>query len=392
MNKMAGAKEGIILILIGCLPILGTLIIAPVLPAMSRHFSDVPQVAFLVPFVQTSPALVLALTGLFAGVVVNRVGRKKLLLGSLALYIIAAPLPLYLETLNSIIISRLFVGLAEAGLMTASTTLIGDYFDGKKRERYLGLQVLTTSVSAVLFITLGGILGAEGWRMPFIAYLFPVFLIPCVWLFLWEPAPQLDNTAAPAEPASFPWRTMLPVLIVTFFAGLCMNLMSVEIGFIVDGMGEQRPEMIGLIAALNSAGIVCGSLLFSSGKTNSSSPALLCGAILVAAAGYLFITIAGSTAAVTLAGFLAGAGAGFYLPWLLAATNRKLDFRQRSLGVGLFMSVYFIAVVMGPPAATVLAGMTGSLQSAMGVFAVILSILSAFAFKSRSTQAVQAKP
>ena len=380
MQQQADFRHGLLLILIGCLPILGTLIIAPVLPSMARHFADVPNVAFLVPFVQTSPALVLALTGLFAGLVTKKIGRRKLLLVSLVLYVVAAPLPLFIESLNGIIVSRLFVGLAEAGLMTASTTLIGDYFEGAKRERYLGLQVLATSISAVLFITLGGILGSQGWRMPFVAYIAPVLLLPFAWKLLWEPDARSDLSAASAGVTGLPWGSLGVIILVTFFAGMCMNLMSVEIGFIVDALGEKRAEVIGIVAAINSAGIMCGSLLFSSKHTDSSSLRSLVIAIVVAAAGYFLLASAPAIPFVAAAGFVAGAAAGFYLPWLLAATNRDLAFSQRSLGVGFFMSSYFLAVVSGPPLATILAGTTGSLQSAMFVFAGLLLVLAVVAW------------
>jgi MFS family permease len=74
-DRSAGTRHAVLLVLISCLPILGTLLIAPVLPEMARHFASVPGVAYLVPFVQTAPAFVLALTGVFAGHVAERVGR-----------------------------------------------------------------------------------------------------------------------------------------------------------------------------------------------------------------------------------------------------------------------------------------------------------------------------
>ena len=63
--------------------------------------------------------------------------------------------------------SRAGVGLAEAAIMTCATTLIADYFDGRRRDRYLGLQVVFTSISAVVFIGLSGALASTDWRTPF---------------------------------------------------------------------------------------------------------------------------------------------------------------------------------------------------------------------------------
>jgi MFS family permease len=137
-----GRRHAVLLVLISCLPILGTLLIAPVLPDMARHFASQPGVDYLIPFVQTAPACVLAIIGTPVGALAARYGRKRILILSMLLYAVAAPFPLLLPSLGEIILSRLLVGVAEAGVMTTATTLIGDYFTGAKRDRYLGCRYL----------------------------------------------------------------------------------------------------------------------------------------------------------------------------------------------------------------------------------------------------------
>jgi hypothetical protein len=63
-----------------CLPILGAVLIAPVLPMMHDHFAHVPGVDALVPMALTVPALSLALLAPFAGVVVDRLAPNPVLL------------------------------------------------------------------------------------------------------------------------------------------------------------------------------------------------------------------------------------------------------------------------------------------------------------------------
>jgi MFS family permease len=52
--------------------------------------------------------------------------------------------------LQSIIGSRVRVSLAEAGVMTASTTLIADCFGGARRQRWLAGQTAVATVAAVV--------------------------------------------------------------------------------------------------------------------------------------------------------------------------------------------------------------------------------------------------
>jgi hypothetical protein len=46
--------------------------------------------------------------------------------------------------------------------MTSCTTLIAGYWPGSRRSRYLGLQTLVATLSATVFLALGGALGAAG--------------------------------------------------------------------------------------------------------------------------------------------------------------------------------------------------------------------------------------
>nr|GFC59050.1 hypothetical protein [Tanacetum cinerariifolium] len=84
----------------------------------------------------------------FAGMIVDRVGRKPLLLMAMLLYTVCGTLPLWLESLKAIVISRGGIGLAEAGIMTCCTTLMADYYQGGRRERLFALQMVATSLSA----------------------------------------------------------------------------------------------------------------------------------------------------------------------------------------------------------------------------------------------------
>src|SRR6185436_5784504 len=163
-------------------------LIAPVLPKMEDHFAGVAGADVLVPIVLTIPALVIGLTAPFAGVVIDAIDRKRLLIVALLVYAVAGTAPLYLGSLGAIIASRAVVGLCEAAIMTCCTTLIGDYWSGPRRARYLGLQTLVAALAATVFFAVGGLLGVSGWRTPFWLYAVAlVIVVPMVFL-LWQPA------------------------------------------------------------------------------------------------------------------------------------------------------------------------------------------------------------
>ncbi len=386
-GRKAGKVQGHLLLLIACLPILGMLVIAPILPDLQRHFENVRGAAYLAPLTLTAPAIMVVIVSPFATGLVATFGRRRTLLGAMMLYTVAATAPLYLASLWAIIASRLLVGAAEALLMTVSTMLLGDYYEARQRETYLSMQVAYTSVSAVLFLLIGGALGQMSWRTPFVAYLSALVLLPFALGWIWEPVSPVPRADAKDEPR-VPWRLLWPIYILTFVAGGCMNLVSVELAYLVEAVGTASNLVKGVVAAANSSGIAIGALLMGwRGDAGARWQAQI--ALLLAAAGFGVIALAQSVVVVALGAAVIGAASGFYLGWLLAAANRPLTFANRGRAIGIWMSCYFAATVIAPLAAVAAAHLAGKLQYAMLPFGGAL-LVAAFLFRAKGTMPVVA--
>jgi len=212
--------SGPLLLLGSCLPILGGVLIAPVLPRIAEHFSGTANVGLMVPIVLTLPALMIALFSPFAGWLSDRIGRKRLLVLAMLLYGICGPLPLVLDNLDAILLSRAGLGLAEAAIMTCCTALIGDYFDGRDRVQLLSWQTIVTSLSATAFFMLGGIIGEHGWRLPFAVYIVGLLLAPLMHLALRESLRGASAAVEVARSTGFPWRSLSVICGMTVLASL----------------------------------------------------------------------------------------------------------------------------------------------------------------------------
>src|SRR3954454_13631863 len=204
-GRPAGRAQAVVLLLASCLGVLGAVLLAPVLPDIEDAFAGSAGVQALTPVVLTAPALVIGLTAPFAGRVVDRIGRKRLLVAALVVYAFVGTAPLWLPSLQLIVVSRVLVGLTEAVIMTCCTTLLADYFHGAQRERYFGLQVVYTTVAATLFFGIGGALGSHSWRTPFWLYLVSLPLAVAAARFIWQPVPQRRTGVLPA----LPWNRLL---------------------------------------------------------------------------------------------------------------------------------------------------------------------------------------
>ena len=125
---------------------------------MVAAFADVPNGEELVRLVLTLPALFIVLGSPVAGWIVDRYGRKKLLVACIAVYGFAGIAPFFTTDLNAILVERALVGLMVAGIITSVTTLITDYHVGSARARVLGIQAGAMGLMSAIALSLAGML------------------------------------------------------------------------------------------------------------------------------------------------------------------------------------------------------------------------------------------
>jgi MFS family permease len=365
-ERSAGLPQLVVLLAASCLSVLGAVLVAPVLPQMQEAFSGVPGVAVLVPVVLTVPALMIALAAPFAGIIVDRIDRKRLLIAALFAYAVVGTAPLYLPSLQTIIVSRVLVGICEAAIMTCATTLIGDYWSGAQRSRYLSLQTLVAALSATVFLALGGALGSQGWRMPFWVYAVGALLVPLAARVIWQPTPPAHQLHGRSALPRLPWGTLLTPLLVTLFGGIVFYVLIVQLPFVLTEAGYTSPAAIGGISALMSVATALGSVAFAR-LTHKTPRVLLPIEFTIAAAGLFLVASTASVPLITVGAIVTGFGTGMLLPTLLTWAVNRLDFSQRGRGTGIWTGVLFFGEFASPLLVTAIGVSVGGLQPAIFV-------------------------
>ena len=345
-ERQAGLPQSLLLLLGSCLPVLGAVLLAPVLPRMQAHYAEVPGAAVLTPIALTIPALVIALLAPFAGVIADRFGRKPLLLASMLLYAICGLLPLWLESLPGIVVSRAGLGLAEAGIMTCCTTLMGDYYQGARRERLFALQMVATSFSAAVFIALGGALGQIDWRTPFVLYGVGLLFMPIMAALLWEPTPGAGEPES-GEVGRVAWGALLPLYALTVLAGISLFIVPVQAGFLLTLLHVDSPQQIGMSMGSNQLGVLAGALSFRV-MAGLRRQHLMLLAFATAGLGGWLMANAESHALVIVAVLINGLGIGLMLPALITWVMSQVSFAQRGRATGGFTASLFAGEFISP--------------------------------------------
>jgi MFS family permease len=366
-GKPAGRVEAVILLLSSCLAVLGAVLLAPVLPSIQQAFASTPGVEALTPIVLTAPALMIGLTAPFAGRIVDRLGRKRLLVGALVVYAVVGTAPLWLPTLELIVVSRVLVGITEAAIMTCCTTLLGDYFHGPQRERAFGLQVVYTTVAATVFFAIGGLLGSQGWRTPFWLYAVSLPLALLAARFIWQPAGRAVE--AKQKLPALPWDRLAAPVAVSVIGGLVFYVLVVELSYLLVGIGVTDPATIGFGSAIASLATAIAGFLF--GRIARFGPRVTIPlSFALSGIGILGMALAGTLPLLVVAAVITGFGNGLLLPAMLTWALSNLTYVQRGRATGIWTAGVFLGQFVCPLVVLALAGLASGLSAALLVVAV----------------------
>ncbi|MGB3796230.1 MAG: MFS transporter [Alteraurantiacibacter sp.] len=368
----AGTRQGIIILAASVMPIMAIISLVPVLPLLMREFGGEAGSEFLVPMALTIPALCVAIFSPVAGWLSDRLGRKNLLVAALVLYAGFGIIPWFLTDLFQIIGARVALGIVEAIIMTVATALIGDYFEGERREKWIALQIAFGSLAAIALIAVGGGLGeALGSRGPFLLYLLALPVALAAALGLFEPATH--SRSEDTTKSGFPFGAVFPLVLTTLGVGVIFYTMIVQLGPILERSGTVSPGVIGLIGAGTNLGVAAGSLIFNKLKSRAGPHLLLVG-LIVATAGYAGAALSSQLASISVFAVVACIGSGILLPNMLTWTMRRLPAPMRGRGMGMWTGSFFLGQFLAPLVIAAVVQVSRTLGNALLIYAAAAAI------------------
>jgi MFS family permease len=383
------------------LTVMAPTIVAPALPSIAREFASAPRADVLVPLVLTLPALAIALTAPLAGTVVDRIGRRPVLVVGILLYGLAGGSGAIASSLGWLLAGRIGLGLSIAAVLTTITTLIADLYRGEARSRMLSRQAAVIGAAGTVFTVVSGLLVSSGWRWSFLLYLAAWPLLPVVLRYVPEPevaarTPRRADEPRPvpgpgtvSDPTRFPEearratvgsvpRYAAGVLLVSISLMLVVQivfyLLPVEMPFLLEEEFAASSAQVGLLVAIPPLAYAVSSLTTVRLTAARRRATVVSMAFGVTGVGYLIIGLAGSLPAFVPGLVIGGAGLGLAVPNLVGWVAQAAPEQLRGRLMGALTSVLFLGQFLSPlvwrPIVSVF-GRQGSILVAAGLLVVL---------------------
>lgn len=162
---------------------LGTNVAAPSLPAMGAGLAVSDARIGLVITAYTLPAMVAVPV---AGVLADLYGRRSVVVPALVVFGIAGTAIALVDRFEAVLLLRGIQGIAFAGIMPLSVTILGDLYGGRKGSAAQGVRVSLNGFSSIIVPAAAGAASALAWNYPFLIYAVALPVVVVVYLVLPE--------------------------------------------------------------------------------------------------------------------------------------------------------------------------------------------------------------
>jgi MFS family permease len=278
----------------------------------------------------TLPSLSMAVMAPLAGHIIDRFGRRRLILGGIIAYAMA------------------------------------------------GYRNAFNNFGSVVYLLLGGFLAALDWRAPFLIYLSAFALLPFAWRHLYEPSPghQAPRPTADGsqELPKVPWIAIGGNYLAAILFGLSFYMIPTQLPFHLDALGFRDPSVAGLGIAVSTLTTGITSLFYGTIRRFLGTSSMFVYGFALAAIGFARVALTDDLVAMFSGLALFGVGMGSitanFSIRLLEITpvhvrGRVMGGQNASIMMGFFLSPFLSQTVAGDASIPVAFGVASGLLTAV---------------------------
>ena len=354
----------IILCLVPFIMVLGNSMLIPVLPSIQKELHvDVVKVGLMITVFSIPAGIVIP----FAGMLSDRVGRKKIMFPALLIYGAGGLLAGFFaitfkeKAFSWIIVARIIQGIGAGGTYQLSMALAGDLIQSNERSKILGYLEASNGIGKVISPLAGAALALISWYAPFFVY--GILAIPIAFLILFfvkEDVQKLQKSIQPIPQYLTNLKKIfkekwLP-LVIAFSSGLLV-LFSLfgMLSFYSDILEKQFKINVftrGLILAVPVLVMAITAFLLGTVMQKMMTKILKWGAVIglfLVAAGLIIFCPCKNVLLFTISASILGLGTGAVLPSLNTLITSSAPKTERGIITCLYGTVRFFGVAIGPP-------------------------------------------
>ncbi len=347
--------------------VMGVSIISPAFPKIARALSLNSQQVGLLITVFTIPGIFIAPT---LGFLADRIGRKQIVVPSLFLYAIAGSACAFAPSFSVLLMLRTVQGFGAAALTSLSVTLLGDMYEGSRRDAAVGYNASVLSIGTALYPAIGGLLAAASWRFPFLVSLIALPVGLAAVFLLHSPFPKSSGSALRQLKTVWNNAVRTGILLLSLLAILQFILLYgvylTYVPFLLEGRFAASTGTVGLLMSTMS---LSTAFMASQNKriaANFSPRLLLAIAFVLIGVGLVLFATVPTLLLVPLATVVYGLGQGIIIPTVQGTIAARTPLELR----GATMSVNAMAIRIGQSVGPVV---SGTVFVALGLNATFLA-------------------
>lgn len=375
-KKLVRKERNLILILSLCMALQMTGFVM-ILPLFARRFSEFGAGVELLGTSVMAGALAGTLAAPFMGALADRFGRRLLVLGSLAAYILAFAGYLFASSALAFVLLRALAGAFTAGLVPAVIGIVADLSPVDRRAQWIGIVSGGASVGWIAGPILGGLF-YDRWGystaiivsilMAIVTFLTAFFTVPETRRTKGSLVKDLAPTTSPYESGSlkFAWQNLqttspcsLPALAVL----LCISFAVmfawafIEPNFMFYAYDELgwTTSMLGLVMSTFGVAMMLGEFGLSHMSDRLGRKPVIVLGVLLFSAQFIGLAFFRSYIWISVSFVIAGLGNALFEPALSASVLDMTASEHQARIQGIKAAAGSLGNILGPALAVVLA-------------------------------------
>ncbi len=233
--------------------------------------------------------------------------------------------------------------------MTGVTAMVGDYYEGEERSRFIGIQGAVMSFGGTVLVALSGWLAGFSWRYPFGVYAVGLLVAGVVGVVIREPNSVVDRSAEKQASSAEPISRLQWIVLGTVCLGMMLfYVIPAQSPFLLKQAGATSSFVtsLGLIAATLTGAL--SALGYGSLKKRMTFNQLYALCFSLYAAGYLSILWLNAPVAMVFALAISGFGSGLLIPNTTLCLLSQTTPNNRGSTMGRNTSAIFLGQFLSP--------------------------------------------